>query len=128
MSSEGLLNYVLAGEWGFIGLIWIESPVEVVVVPLWTLSEPVTTLVVAKLDRLGRTTRDVLNLCMSASKRERTSKCWSPRSTRGPMGKMVLTILGMVAKMELDFIYDRQRAGIETAKARGVYKGRASHS
>lgn len=43
-------------------------------------------------------------------------------------GQDGLTILGMVAKMELDFIYDRQRAGIETAKARGVYKGRASHS
>jgi DNA invertase Pin-like site-specific DNA recombinase len=44
-------------------------------------------------------------------------------NTRGPMGKTVLTILGMVAEMELDFIYDKQRAGIETAKARGVYKG-----
>jgi DNA invertase Pin-like site-specific DNA recombinase len=40
------------------------------------------------------------------------------------MGKMVLTVLGMVAEMELGFIRDRQRAGIEAAKARGVYKGR----
>jgi DNA invertase Pin-like site-specific DNA recombinase len=36
----------------------------------------------------------------------------------------VLTVLGMVAEMELSFIKDRQRAGIEAAKARGVYKGR----
>jgi DNA invertase Pin-like site-specific DNA recombinase len=40
------------------------------------------------------------------------------------MGKRVLTVLGMVAEMELSFIKDRQRAGIEAAKARGVYKGR----
>ena len=40
------------------------------------------------------------------------------------MGKMVLTVLGMVAEMELGFIRDRQRTGIEAAKAKGVYKGR----
>jgi DNA invertase Pin-like site-specific DNA recombinase len=45
-------------------------------------------------------------------------------STKGPMGRMVLTVLGMVAEMEVGFIRDRQRAGIEAAKARGVYKGR----
>lgn len=45
-------------------------------------------------------------------------------STAGPMGKMVLTVLGMVAEMELGFIRDRQRAGIEKAEAAGVYKGR----
>jgi Resolvase, N terminal domain len=37
---------------------------------------------------------------------------------------MVLTVLGMVAEMEVGFIRERQRAGIEAAKARGVYKGR----
>jgi hypothetical protein len=37
---------------------------------------------------------------------------------------MVITILGMVADMELKFIKDRQRAGIEAARAEGVYKGR----
>ena len=40
------------------------------------------------------------------------------------MGKMVLTVLGMVAEMELSFFKERQRAGIEAAKAKGVYKGR----
>ena len=45
-------------------------------------------------------------------------------STAGPMGKMVLTMLGMVAEMELGFIRERQRVGIEAAKAKGVYKGR----
>ena len=44
--------------------------------------------------------------------------------TTGPMGRMVLTVLGMVAEMELGFIRDRQRAGIEAAKTKGIYKGR----
>jgi DNA invertase Pin-like site-specific DNA recombinase len=47
-----------------------------------------------------------------------------PGDTKGPVGKMVLTVLGMVAEMEVGFIRERQRAGIEAAKARGVYKGR----
>ena len=39
---------------------------------------------------------------------------------------MVLTVLGMVAEMELGFIKERQAAGIAKAKAKakGVYKGR----
>jgi hypothetical protein len=46
-------------------------------------------------------------------------------STDGPMGKMVLTVLGMVAEMELGFIKARQRDGIERVKSKGdVYKGR----
>ena len=44
--------------------------------------------------------------------------------TSGPMGRMVLTVLGMVSEMELSFIKERQRAGIEAAKAKGVYNGR----
>jgi DNA invertase Pin-like site-specific DNA recombinase len=42
----------------------------------------------------------------------------------GPLGRMVLTVLGMVAEMELGFIKERQAAGIAKAKANGVYKGR----
>ena len=42
----------------------------------------------------------------------------------GSMGRMVLTVLGMVSEMELSFIKERQRAGIEAAKAKGMYNGR----
>ncbi len=37
---------------------------------------------------------------------------------------VMMTVLGMVAEMELGFIKERQKAGIEKAKAEGVYKGR----
>jgi DNA invertase Pin-like site-specific DNA recombinase len=83
------------------------------------------TLVVVKLDRLGRSTRDVLNLVHELEQKGAHLKVLEPEiTTKGSMGKMVLTVLGMVAEMELGFIRDRQRAGIEAAKARGVYKGR----
>jgi DNA invertase Pin-like site-specific DNA recombinase len=90
-----------------------------------TFVRPGDTLVVVKLDRLGRSTRDVLNLVHELEQRGAALRVLEPAiDTGGTMGKMVLTVLGMVAEMELSFIKDRQRAGIEAAKARGVYKGR----
>jgi DNA invertase Pin-like site-specific DNA recombinase len=84
------------------------------------------TLVVYKLDRLGRSTRDVLNLVHELESKGAHLRVLEPAvSTEGPVGKMVLTVLGMVAEMEVGFIRERQRAGIEAAKARGVYKGRS---
>ena len=86
---------------------------------------PGDTLVVVKLDRLGRATRDVLNLVHDLEQRGANLRVLEPAiDTGGPMGRMILTVLGMVAEMELSFIRDRQRARIEAAKAKGVYKGR----
>lgn len=83
------------------------------------------TLVVCKLDRLGRSTRDVLNLVHELETKGASLKVLEPAiDTTGPMGRMVLTVLGMVSEMELSFIKERQRAGIEAAKAKGVYNGR----
>jgi DNA invertase Pin-like site-specific DNA recombinase len=82
-------------------------------------------LIVVKLDRLGRNTRDVLNLVHELEEKGASLRVLDPAiDTGGPMGRMVLTVLGMVAEMELGFIRDRQRAGIDAAKAKGVYKGR----
>ena len=82
-------------------------------------------LVVHRLDRLGRSTRDVLNLVHELDSRGASLRVLEPEiTTAGEMGRMVITILGMVADMELKFIKDRQRAGIEAAKNKGVYKGR----
>ena len=81
-------------------------------------------LVVTRLDRLGRDTRDVLNLIHEAEQRGAFVTVLDPHvSTRGEMGHVVLTVLGMVAQMERRFIKERQRDGIEQAKAKGTYTG-----
>ena len=81
-------------------------------------------LVVTRLDRLGRDTRDVLNLIHECEQREAFVTVLDPHvSTRGEMGHIVLTVLGMVAQMERRFIKERQRDGIEQAKASGTYRG-----
>ena len=81
-------------------------------------------LVVCRLDRLGRDTRDVLNLIHECEERGAFVTVLDPHiSTRGEMGQIVLTVLGMVAQMERRFIKERQREGIAKAKAHGVYRG-----
>lgn len=81
-------------------------------------------LVVTRLDRLGRDTRDVLNLIYECEQRGAFVTVLEPHvSTRGEMGHVVLTVLGMVAQLERRFIKERQREGIERAKAAGAYRG-----
>ncbi len=81
-------------------------------------------LTVTRLDRLGRATRDVLNLVHECEQRGAFVTVLDPHvSTRGDMGRVVITVLGMVAEMERRFIKERQREGIQQAKASGVYKG-----
>lgn len=81
-------------------------------------------LIVTRLDRLGRDTRDVLNIVHECQQRGAFVTILDPRvSTRGEMGHVILTVLGMVAQMERRFIRERQREGIAKAKADGIYKG-----
>jgi len=38
--------------------------------------------------------------------------------------KMIVSVLGNVAEMEREYLRERQRQGIDIAKAKGTYKGR----
>lgn len=83
-------------------------------------------LVVVKLDRLGRSTRDVLNIVHDLDQKGASLRVLEPEiTTAGEVGRLVVTVLGMVAEMERKFIRERQQAGIEAAKLKGdVYRGR----
>ena len=81
-------------------------------------------LVVHRLDRLGRSTRDVLNLVLELDAKGASLRVLEPEvTTAGDMGRMVITVFGMVAYMELKFIRDRQRAEIEAAKGKAFTRG-----
>ncbi len=82
-------------------------------------------LVVVKLDRLGRSTRDVLNLVHELEQKGAGLRVLEPEfCTSTDTGRILVTVLGMVAEMERKFILERQRVGIEAAKKKGIYKGR----
>ncbi|WP_420380809.1 recombinase family protein [Marivita sp.] len=85
------------------------------------------TLVACKLDRLGRSTRDVLNIVHELDQKGAFLRVLDRDiDTSKPEGKLILTVLSMVSEMELTHIKERQRLGIEVAKAKGVYKGRST--
>jgi DNA invertase Pin-like site-specific DNA recombinase len=82
-------------------------------------------LVVVRLDRLARSTRDTLNIVAELEAKGASLRVLEPEiSTGGDLGRIVITTLGMVAELERSFLLERQRVGIAAAKARGVYKGR----
>ena len=82
-------------------------------------------LCVLRLDRLGRSTRDVLNLIHDLhGKKASLTVLEPPFSTRDVAGTLLATVLGMVAELERQHIRERQRAGIDAAMKRGVYRGR----
>jgi DNA invertase Pin-like site-specific DNA recombinase len=82
-------------------------------------------LVCVRLDRLGRSTRDVLNLIHELEAKGAALTILEPAfSTKDAAGSVLATVLGMVAEMERRFLLDRQKVGIEEARKRGVYKGR----
>ena len=83
-------------------------------------------LLVARLDRLARSTRDLLNtLAQIADKGagfRSLADAWADTTTAH--GRLMLTVLGGLAEFERDLIRARTGEGRERAKARGVHMGR----
>lgn len=83
------------------------------------------TLVVWKLDRLGRNTRNVLELLDTLEQRGiKFRSLTEGLDTAGPMGKAMLTIISAFAALERDTIVERTRSGLDAARARGRVGGR----
>src|SRR5919197_419493 len=88
--------------------------------------EPGDVLVVTRLDRLARSTRDLLNVIAAISERGAGFKslkdAWADTTT--PHGRLMLTVLGGLAEFERELIRARTGDGRVRAKARGVKFGR----
>lgn len=85
----------------------------------------VKTVVVYKLDRLARRMLEGLNLlCDWAERGVRIVSVTQQIDVSGAMGRMVASLMLGVAEIEWEYRRDRQTAGIEAAKAKGVYAGR----
>jgi DNA invertase Pin-like site-specific DNA recombinase len=83
------------------------------------------TVVVWKLDRLGRNTQHVLAVvdqltCRGIGFRSLTEGL----HTDGPMGKAMLTIMAAFAQLERDTMIERTRAGLAAAAVNGRKGGR----
>jgi DNA invertase Pin-like site-specific DNA recombinase len=84
------------------------------------------TFVVTRLDRLARSVGDLLAILKQLESKGVAFRCIQQPGvdTTGPMGKLLLTILGAFAEFENGIRKERQMDGIARAKREGVYKGR----
>ena len=83
-------------------------------------------LVVTKLDRLGRDTRDVLATVQRLTELDVRVHCLAlgGMDLTSPAGKMTMTVLAAVAEFERDLLIERTQAGLLRAKEEGKVLGR----
>lgn len=86
------------------------------------------TLIVWKLDRLGRNLKHLITTVEELSKKNIGFKVLSGQGvnidTTTPAGKMIFSIFGALAEFERELIRERTKAGIDAARARGRMGGR----
>ena len=83
-------------------------------------------LVVYKLDRIARSTRELLDLIdLLNGKNVHIRSLQEPwADTTTPSGKMIITVMAGIAEFERDLIRQRTEDGRKAAKRRGVHMGR----
>jgi DNA invertase Pin-like site-specific DNA recombinase len=83
-------------------------------------------LLVTRLDRLARSTRDLLNILDTVSRAgaafRSLADAWADTTT--PHGKLLVTVLAGIAEFERSLILARTSEGRRRAKANGVHMGR----
>ena len=83
------------------------------------------TLVIWKLDRLGRSLRDLIDIVMRLDNQGVSFVCITQNiDTRTPDGKLFFHIFGALAEYERELIRERTKAGLTAARARGRKGGR----
>ncbi len=83
------------------------------------------TLIVWKLDRLGRSLSDLIKMLDGFKKQGVKFRSLTEAiDTDTPTGRAMWQMIGVLAELERSLITERTRAGIEAAKRRGVKFGR----
>src|SRR5947209_10319726 len=83
------------------------------------------TLVVWRLDRLGRTLKHLIETITDLNKRNIGFKSITENiDTTTSTGKLIFHIFGSLAEFERDLIRERTKAGLHAARARGRRGGR----
>lgn len=95
-------------------------------------SKDLKELTIHSIDRLGRSTLDVLNVWKELTEKGIVINCRNPHlrnfNERGEpdmFSELMISILSTMATFEKNMIKERQMEGIKIAKAKGVYVGRS---
>ncbi|KTC71466.1 site-specific DNA recombinase, e14 prophage [Legionella quinlivanii] len=82
-------------------------------------------LIIWKLDRLGRSFKDLIDLVNTLLEKGVGIKSLNdPIDTTTPQGRLIFNIFGSLAEFERELIKERTIAGLEAARARGKKGGR----
>ncbi|EFH79603.1 recombinase family protein [Ktedonobacter racemifer] len=89
------------------------------------IARPGDVIVVWRLDRLGRSLKELIETVNVLSERGVELKSLKENiDTSTPTGKLMFHIIGALAEFERDIISERTQAGLEAARARGRQGGR----
>ena len=87
--------------------------------------QPGDTLIVWKLDRLGRSLRDLIHMLDDFKRQGIKFKSLTEAiDTETPTGRAMWQMIGVLAELERSLIGERTRAGVKAAQRRGVKFGR----
>lgn len=90
--------------------------------------QPGDTLLFWKVDRIGRSVKDLTNVLYDLSQRKILYRCTTQPvidSTKGDyMSTFMVQMLGAFAELERNLISERTKAGMAAAKAKGIHCGR----
>lgn len=88
-------------------------------------ARPGDVVAVWRLDRLGRSLKDLIEIVRTMDARGiQLKSCKENIDTTTPTGKLMFHIFGAIAEFERDLIRERTMAGLEAARARGRIGGR----
>lgn len=82
-------------------------------------------ILVVRLDRIGRSVRNLLNLVEGLNRLRIGLICTDQEiDTTSPTGRLLFTLLGAISEFELELIRERTKDGLARAKAQGKRLGR----